>query len=166
MKTLVTGGAGFIGGHLVRELVARGDEVVVLDCLEEQVHGGVASTLPDSVELIVGDVGDRAARRPSAATAWTASCTSPPPSASASRCTRSSATPSATRCRQRCFLERARGTRAAADEARRRLLDVDLRRGRVRVRRARARCAPPPRPEEQLLARQWELRLPGLRRAS
>ena len=30
MRTLVTGGAGFVGGHLVRELVARGDEVVVL----------------------------------------------------------------------------------------------------------------------------------------
>ena len=61
MKTLVTGGAGFIGSHLVRELVARGDQVVVLDSLEEQVHGGVAPDLPDAVELIVGDVGDVAA---------------------------------------------------------------------------------------------------------
>lgn len=61
MKTLVTGGAGFIGSHLVSELVARGDEVVVLDSLEEQVHAGVAPVLPASVELIVGDVGDVAA---------------------------------------------------------------------------------------------------------
>jgi len=58
MRTLVTGGAGFIGSHLVRELVNRGDDVVVLDSLEEQVHGGVEPDLPDSVGLIVGDVGD------------------------------------------------------------------------------------------------------------
>jgi dTDP-L-rhamnose 4-epimerase len=59
MKTLVTGGAGFIGTHLVRELVGRGDRVVVLDSLEDQVHGGAAPDLPGAVELIVGDVGDR-----------------------------------------------------------------------------------------------------------
>ena len=59
MRTLVTGGAGFIGSHVVRALVDRGDEVVVLDSLEEQVHGGVAPVLPASVQLIVGSVGDR-----------------------------------------------------------------------------------------------------------
>ena len=58
MRILVTGGAGFIGSHLVRALVARGDDVVVLDKLEPQVHGCVEPDLPPSVEVIVGDVGD------------------------------------------------------------------------------------------------------------
>ncbi len=58
MKTLVTGGAGFVGSHLVRTLVDQGDDVVVLDSLQPQVHGDAAPDLPASVELIVGDVGD------------------------------------------------------------------------------------------------------------
>jgi len=33
MKALITGGAGFIGGHLAEALVARGDSVVVIDDL-------------------------------------------------------------------------------------------------------------------------------------
>ena len=39
MRALVTGGAGFIGSHLVDRLVARGDEVVVVDDLSSGVIG-------------------------------------------------------------------------------------------------------------------------------
>jgi dTDP-L-rhamnose 4-epimerase len=57
MRTLVTGGAGFIGSHLVRRLLERGDEVVVLDSLEPQVHGSTPEA-PDDVRFIHADVGD------------------------------------------------------------------------------------------------------------
>jgi len=58
VKTLVTGGAGFIGSHLVRRLVAGGDEVVVLDSLEPQVHGDERPVVPEGVQLIEGNVAD------------------------------------------------------------------------------------------------------------
>jgi dTDP-L-rhamnose 4-epimerase len=57
MRTLVTGGCGFIGTHLVRTLVEQGDEVVVLDSLEPQVHERPPSLLPN-VRLFEGTVGD------------------------------------------------------------------------------------------------------------
>jgi dTDP-L-rhamnose 4-epimerase len=58
---LITGGAGFIGRHLIRELHGAGHAVRVLDSLVEQVHGpGAAPDLPAEVECLVGDVRDRA----------------------------------------------------------------------------------------------------------
>jgi dTDP-L-rhamnose 4-epimerase len=53
---LVTGGAGFIGRYLCKELLSQGHQVRVLDSFVPQVHGGAPSTLPVEVELISGDV--------------------------------------------------------------------------------------------------------------
>ena len=64
---LVTGGAGFIGSHLVDALVARGHRVRVFDNLDPQVHGdlGQRGAWPDycnpAAEYVLGDVRDGAA---------------------------------------------------------------------------------------------------------
>ena len=57
-RVLVTGGAGFIGRAVCKELLARGNEVRVLDSLIEQVHGDCErpADLPAEVELIRGDI--------------------------------------------------------------------------------------------------------------
>jgi dTDP-L-rhamnose 4-epimerase len=60
-RVLVTGGAGFVGSHLVDALVARGDRVRVLDSLDPQVHGPerrAPAWLSPAAELVVGDVRD------------------------------------------------------------------------------------------------------------
>lgn len=54
---LVTGGAGFIGSHLVKLLRQRGDSVVVVDNLRQ----GHRAAVPDDVTLIEADLADRAA---------------------------------------------------------------------------------------------------------
>lgn len=62
MKIVITGGAGFIGTHLSRRLVAEGNEVVVLDSFSPQIHGSnrdLAKDLQGHVCLVRGDVRDR-----------------------------------------------------------------------------------------------------------
>ena len=54
MNILVTGGAGYIGSHMVYELVDAGERVVVLDNLTTGFHWAV----PGDAKLVVGDVGD------------------------------------------------------------------------------------------------------------
>src|SRR5262245_28568156 len=57
-KILVTGGAGFIGSHLVKKLVTEGHQVVVLDNL---LRGNkIEKQILDAVEFHKGDVKDKA----------------------------------------------------------------------------------------------------------
>ncbi len=59
MKILVTGGAGLIGSHIVDELLEHGDEPVVLDNLEPEVHPhGRPDWIPRDVRFVEGDVRD------------------------------------------------------------------------------------------------------------
>lgn len=60
-RVLVTGGAGFVGSHLVDALLARGDRVRVYDNLDPQVHGPAPTKpvwLSPHAEFITGDVRD------------------------------------------------------------------------------------------------------------
>ncbi|MET9297056.1 UDP-glucose 4-epimerase GalE [Streptomyces sp. NPDC003077] len=56
MSYLITGGAGYIGSHVVRALVQAGEQVVVLDDLST----GIPARLPEGVPMVVGSVLDRA----------------------------------------------------------------------------------------------------------
>ncbi len=56
MTILVTGGAGYIGSHMVHELVDAGEPVVVLDNLST----GFRFLIPASVPFVAGSTGDRA----------------------------------------------------------------------------------------------------------
>ena len=59
MKALVTGGAGFIGSHIVDALLERGDEVVALDDLET----GFRENVDARARLVIGSVADEDAVR-------------------------------------------------------------------------------------------------------
>ncbi|HET7759563.1 MAG TPA: NAD-dependent epimerase/dehydratase family protein [Gaiellaceae bacterium] len=54
MRAVVTGGAGFIGSHVVEALLARGGEVTVVDDLSN----GKRENVPDGASLVVADVRD------------------------------------------------------------------------------------------------------------
>lgn len=57
MRALVTGGAGFIGSHLIDRLVARGDEVVVIDNLSSGDLSFIQGHLDSgAVVLVEGDI--------------------------------------------------------------------------------------------------------------
>jgi dTDP-L-rhamnose 4-epimerase len=58
-RVFVTGGAGFIGSHVVDRLVATGRAVRVLDVLEPQVHEGSAGNRNSGAEYVEGSVLDR-----------------------------------------------------------------------------------------------------------
>jgi UDP-glucose-4-epimerase GalE len=57
MKVLVTGGAGYVGSHMVKTLLDAGHQVVVLDDLST----GYRDAVPEGVRFVQGDVGDVAA---------------------------------------------------------------------------------------------------------
>ncbi len=58
MRVLLTGGAGFIGQHVLRELLARGHEVRILDSLRPDVHAADSVRSFEGAELQIADVRD------------------------------------------------------------------------------------------------------------
>ncbi len=64
MKVLLTGAAGFIGQHVLRELLARGHDVRALDSLRDDVHVGPTWIAPPGVSFKQADIRDADALEP------------------------------------------------------------------------------------------------------
>jgi UDP-glucose 4-epimerase len=58
MRVFITGGAGFIGSHLCDALVARGEEVIILDNLSTGSKDNIAH-LEGKIEVVAGDIRDQ-----------------------------------------------------------------------------------------------------------
>jgi len=63
LRTLVTGGAGFIGSHAVDALLARGDQVLVIDDLSTGSRSNLDTAMRGDCNLLVADIRDESVVR-------------------------------------------------------------------------------------------------------
>ena len=123
MRALVTGGAGFIGSNLVDALLARGDEVTVVDDLSTGRRENLDGALAAGATLVEADIRDRAAlerarrprRGPRSSSTWRrrSTCASRSPTPPSTPRSTSAAPPTCSRPRGR----RARGASSSSRPA-------------------------------------------------